>query len=258
MYAGPLFLLRIPCIVLIMQFIAVKTRTILPPHDDLFEALDNTLPLLLEGDIVLVSSKVVAIHQGRCVPYSEASKSDLIKAEADVIIPRPYWGSPLTITNHAFIGAAGIDESNGAEHYVLLPKEPFSFAKELHTHLLKKFQLDNLGVIITDSHSTPLRMGATGISLAWWGIDPLQDHRGRLDLFGRAIQVERSNLVDGLAAGATVLAGEVNESIPVVIARRVPNVTYTNELTRDRIFSEYKDDTFRVLYEAWLPDDFRS
>jgi F420-0:gamma-glutamyl ligase len=240
-----------------MQFIPVKTRTLMPPQDDLLAVLDETLPPLMEGDILLVSSKVVAIHQGRCVSPSVANKKDLIIAEADVVIPRIYWNSPLTITNHAFIGAAGIDESNGDEHFILLPSDPFGFAQSLHAHVLKKHSLSTLGAIITDSHSTPLRLGATGIALAWWGIEPLQDHRGRLDLFGRPIKIERSNLVDGLAAGATVLAGEVDESIPVVIARGVPNVTYRDGLTRDQLFSEYKDDTFRVLYENYLPEDLR-
>lgn len=241
-----------------MQFISIKTRVLTPPQDNLFAVLDETLPALVAGDILLVTSKVISIHQGRCVSYLESSKADLLLQEADVLIPRPYWNSPLTITNHAFIGAAGIDESNGDGHFILLPEEPFSFAQELHAYLTKKYSLATLGIIITDSHSTPFRFGATGVALAWWGIDPLQDHRGRLDLFGRAIQVERSNLVDGLAAGATVLAGEVDECIPLVIARNVPNVTYTNEPTRNRLFSKYSEDTFRVLYEAWLPDDLRS
>jgi len=236
-----------------MQFIPVRTPTLTPPQDDLLAVLDTVLPTLCERDIVLVSSKVVAIHQGRCVAKDTVNKADLIAAEAEMVIPRSYWKTPLTITNHAFISGAGIDESNGSGYYVLLPEKPFSFAQLLHEFLRQKYKLKELGIIITDSHSTPFRLGASGVALAWWGIDPLRDHRGRADLFGRKIKAERSNLVDGLAAGATVLAGEVDESTPVIIARDVPGVTYLEGLTRDRLFTEYQDDTFRVLYENWLP-----
>jgi F420-0:gamma-glutamyl ligase len=156
--------------------------------------------------------------------------------------------------HHTFLGAAGIDESNGDGHYILLPKDPFASAHALHTFLCKAYRVERLGVIITDSRSLPFRYGASGVALAWWGIEPLEDHRGRLDLFGRAIEVERSNLVDGLAAGATVVAGEVNECIPMVVARDVPRLIFTtpDQNTRDHLFSPYKDDTFRILYERWL------
>lgn len=238
-----------------MQFIPVKTRVLTPPKDDLYQVLNESLPKLEEGDVVLVSSKVVAIHQGRCVPIKEATKKDLVEASADFIIHREYSGAPLTVTNHAFLGAAGIDESNGDGHYILLPEDMFGFAKELHGYLCTKYSLENLGVVITDSHSGPFRYGATGVALAWWGINPMEDHRGRSDLFGREIQYERSNLVDGLAAGAVVVSGEVDECIPVVIARDVPRLTFTNKNTKDQLLVPYKEDLFRVLFEKFLPKD---
>lgn len=238
-----------------MQFIPVKTRVLTPPKDDLYAALAESLPALEEGDVVLVSSKVVAIHQGRCVPIGEAAKKDLVEESADFIIHREYSGAPLTVTNHAFLGAAGIDESNGDGHYILLPENMFGFANELHTYLCGKYALTNLGVVITDSHSGPFRYGATGVALSWWGINPMEDHRGRTDLFGREIQYERSNLVDGLASGAVVVSGEVDECIPVVIARNVPRLTFTGENTKDQLLVPYKEDLFRVLFEKFLPKD---
>jgi len=160
------------------------------------------------------------------------------------------------VIHNTFLSGAGIDESNGDGHYVLLPKDPFASAHALHAFICSTYDVQKLGVIITDSRSHPFRYGATGVALSWWGIEPLDDHRGRLDLFGREIQVERSNVVDGLAAGATVVAGEVDECIPVVIVRDVPRLTFTasDQNTRDHLFSPYKDDTFRVLYEKWLPE----
>jgi F420-0:gamma-glutamyl ligase len=238
-----------------MEFIPIKTRVMQPPQDDLWAVLDESLKELKENDIVLISSKVVTIHQGRSIKIGEVEKTDLVTREADLIIPRDYYKFPLYVANHAFLGSAGIDESNGGGFYILPPENIFEFAKELHGYLLKKFSLDNLGIIITDSHSSPFRYGATGVALGWWGIEPVQDHRGRVDLFGREIRYERSNLVDGLAAGATVVSGEVDECLPIIVARGVPNVNYVNKNTRDQLLVPYKKDLFRVLYEKFLPKD---
>ncbi|HMO78350.1 MAG TPA: coenzyme F420-0:L-glutamate ligase, partial [Candidatus Paceibacterota bacterium] len=153
---------------------------------------------------------------------------------------------------HAFIGAAGIDESNGDGHYILLPKDIFASAQQLYNWLKEKFQLQELGVVVVDSRSSPFRFGATGVALSWWGIEPIEDCRGRSDLFGRSIQHERSNLVDGLASAATVLMGEVDECTPVVIARDIPPLLYKDADTRDQLLVPFAEDTFRVLYEQYL------
>lgn len=234
-----------------MQVIPIKTRVLTPPQDDLLAVLDEYLTAVQEGDIIAISSKVVALHEGRCVPHAEANKDDLVAAEADFIIPRPYWNTPLTVTKHAFLGASGIDESNGGGYLVLLPEDAFASAKRYHEYLKAKFNLTNIGIIITDSHSTPFRYGATGVALGWHGFSPIEDHRGRPDLFGREIQYERSNLVDGLAAAATVVAGEVDECVPVVVLRDVPRVVYQEGETKDSLLVPYAEDTFRVLYEKW-------
>lgn len=236
-----------------MELIPIKTRILHPPQDDLLSVLKESLPALKEGDVVLISSKVVAINEGRTVKVSEVNKATLIAKEADLVIPRPYWPAPLTVTRHAFLGAAGIDESNGDGHYVLLPEDTFRSAHELYSWLKVESKLQQLGVIITDSHSAPLRYGASGVALGWWGIEPIEDCRGRADLFGREIQYEQANIVDGLAAGATVVMGEVAECIPVVIAREVPRLVYTDKDTKDMLLVPFKDDTFRVLYEKFLP-----
>ncbi len=235
-----------------MQFIPVKTRLLKPPQDDLLSAFRESLPAIQNGDVVLISSKVVAIHEGRAVLISEGDKTELIKQEADLIIERPYWPAPLTVAHHTFLGAAGIDESNGDGYYILLPEDIFASAKRLRDWLKSEYKINELGVIITDSHSSPFRYGATGIALGWCGIEPIEDCRGRADLFGRKILYERSNIVDGLAAGATVLMGEVDERIPIVIAREVPRLVFTEANTKDQLLVPFKDDTFRVLYEHYL------
>ena len=214
----------------------------------------ESLPALKERDIILISSKVVAIHEGATVSIQPGmDKTALIAANADLIVQRPYWPTPLTVAHHAFLGAAGIDESNGNGHYILLPKDLFVSAERLRTWLCQAYGTNELGVVITDSRSTPFRFGATGVVLAWAGLEPIEDCRGRKDLFGREIKYERSNIVDGLAAGANVLMGEVDECTPIVIARGVPRIVYTEEPTKDQLFVPFREDTFRVLYERFLP-----
>ncbi len=223
-----------------------------PPQDDFYTELDRVLPPLCETDVVVISSKVIAIHEGRCVNKNSSDKEQIVIDEADLIIDRLYWPTPLTITRGAFIGAAGVDESNSGEYLTLLPKDAFTSAQRLHAHLLQKTGLSKLGIVITDSRSLPLRYGATAVAIGWWGIEPLQDHIGEKDLFGREMKYERSNIVDGIAAAAGLLMGEVAECTPIVLVRDVPSLTFTDGNTKDAIFSSFDDDTFRVLYERFI------
>lgn len=108
-----------------MEFIPVKARIMKPPQDSLWAVLDESLPTLKNEDVVLISSKVVAIHQGHCLPIATSDKDELVNKAADFIISREYSTQPLTVAHHAFLGAAGIDESNGDGHYILLPENIF-------------------------------------------------------------------------------------------------------------------------------------
>lgn len=231
-----------------MQFIPVHTRILTPPQDDLLAVLDESCPSLQDGDVVLISSKVVAIHQGRCIPLAEGNKLDLVMNEADHIIPTSYRDMPLTIKYHTFLGNAGIDESNANEHYILLPVHITEFAQRVHTFLCQKYGVTSLGIIVTDSHSIPFRYGALGIALGFWGIRPLASHIGKHDLFGREIRYERSNIVDALAAAATIVSGEVAECQPIVVARDVPQLEFVDVDCSEELFSKFEHDRFRDLY----------
>jgi dihydrofolate synthase / folylpolyglutamate synthase len=235
-----------------MQFIPVRTRILQPPQDNLFAVLDEYLHDVQDGDIVVVSSKVVSIHEGNCVPVESAEKSELMEEEADLMIPRSYWGTPLTVKYNTFIGTAGIDESNADGHYILLPKDPFASAVTIHAYLKERFQLSNVGVIISDSHSVPMRRGALGVSIGYAGIAPTVDYVGKPDLFGREMKIEVGNTVDAIAAGAGVVMGETDECQPVVVVRGVPNLTFTDDQMRDYFMVPFSEDTFRVLYEDFL------
>ncbi len=235
-----------------MQYIPIKTRIMQPPRDDLFSLLDEAITDVREKDIIAVSSKIVSISEGRCIPVDDANKTLLVEQEADILIPRDYWGSPLTITRNAFIGTAGIDASNADGHYVLLPEDAFLSSQRIRDYIKQKFSISELGVLITDSHSTPLRRGATGISIGFAGFAPLESHVGEEDLFGRELKIEVTNLVDGLASGANVVMGETDECQPIVIIRNTPNVKFTEQDFQKEFMIDFDTDTFRVLYEKFL------
>ncbi|MCL2586805.1 MAG: coenzyme F420-0:L-glutamate ligase [Firmicutes bacterium] len=203
-----------------LNFIQIKTRIVHPPKDPIWDILDSLS--LQEGDIVFITSKILAIHQGRCVPVKGNNKQDLIKQEASHWTPYTNRGGfhvNLTITDNILIPSAGIDESNAEGHYILWPKNTDKLCREIRKYLMDKFQLENLGVISTDSHTTPLRWGVTGITTGFAGVKPLLDIRGTPDIFGYKMQVTQVNLIDPLTSMAVLLMGEGAEQTPIVILR---------------------------------------
>ena len=236
-----------------MHYIPIKTRVLKPPKDDLYAVLDESLTSVQEGDLILITSKVVAIHQGRCVPVDSIEKKDLVKKEAEFWIeglPK-YEQSPLAIKYGALFFAAGIDESNSDGHYILLPEKPFETAKEIWRYLCQKHDIRNLGVIITDSRSEPLRTGCTGISIGFWGFHPTNQHVGKKDLFGYTMQYSSTSIADSVSAGAAAVSGETTECTPIVIARDVPNVRFTETDTRDEMLIPYEDDIYYPLLKKF-------
>lgn len=214
-----------------IEFIPVRTRILQPPQDSLYPVLDESLPTLAEGDVVLITSKVLAIHQGRCVPIdSVKSKDRLIASEAEAMIPRlrvPGQVSMITLKGSTLIAAAGVDASNGNGYYILWPENIQALLKTIWARLRTRHGIKNLGVIATDSHTIPLRYGVIGISIGCFGIEPLADYRGLPDIFGRELKFTRANIVDSLAATGVLLMGESNERIPLLIIRNAPALRFS-------------------------------
>jgi coenzyme F420-0:L-glutamate ligase / coenzyme F420-1:gamma-L-glutamate ligase len=123
----------------------------------------------------------------------------------------------LVIVEHrlGFVMAnAGIDQSNlGQEDYaLLLPVDPDASAARLSARL-------GLAVVITDSFGRAWRRGTVGIAIGAAGLPALLDLRGRLDLFGRALQVSMTGFADEIAAAAGLVMGQGAEGWPAVLLR---------------------------------------
>lgn len=209
-------------------FTPIKTRIVQPPKDEIWDILD-ALPALMEKDIVFITSKILAIHQGRCVPVEGTDKNKLIEQEATFYLPYEHpdgFNVNLTITDNILIPAAGIDESNADNHYILWPKNVDELCREIRTYLAVKNNIKDLGVISTDSHTTPLRYGVVGITTGLAGVEPLQDVRGEKDLFGKEIMLTQVNKVDPLSAMAVALMGETDECMPIVLLRGYDSIVF--------------------------------
>lgn len=238
-----------------MQFIPIHTRVIQPPKDDLFQVLRESIQDIQSGDVVLITSKVVSIHEGRCVPIENTEKTELIHNEAELLYHPDPARRPLSVVHHALISSAGIDESNGDGYYTLLPEDPFASAQRIHTYLKDTFHLNEFGVIITDSHSVPFRYGALSIAIGCHGFEPIASHTGREDLFGRVMVYSKTNIPDAIAGGATLVSGECDEAYPIVIAREIPNLIFTERDVREDFFVSYEEDIFAPLFTQFKKKD---
>ena len=238
-----------------LEFIPVKTRIVKPPKDEIWDILD-ALPPLHDNDIVFITSKILAIHQGRTVPIGSTSKVELIQREASHYLPYKHpsgFNVNLAITNNILAPAAGIDESNGCNHYILLPKDSDKLCREIRTYLCSKNKIKNLGVVSTDSHTTPLRWGVTGFTLGLAGVEPLKDVRGNLDLFGREMHLTQVNKIDPLASMAVLLMGETNEGTPIVLLRGYSDIVFNDVASMEQFTISPEMDLYRPLLEV-LPE----
>lgn len=217
-----------------LNFIPVKTRIVRPPKDEIWDILDGLE--LVDGDIVFITSKILGIHQGRCVPVGEIGKVELIKREATHYLPYKHPSGldiNLTITDNILIPAAGIDESNADGHYVMWPTNADKLCAEIRKRLTKKNEIKDLGVVATDSHTTPLRWGVTGITIGLAGVEPLRDERGHKDLFSRPLHITQVNQIDPLTAMAVLLMGEAAEQTPIVILRGYTGIKFNARANMD-------------------------
>lgn len=219
-----------------MNITAIKTRKLIPGTNyDLLNFIDESLDILEEDSVVTIASKVVAICQGRAIPITAGNeeearlqKLELIKREADSY-HEPEKGtssSIITIKKNVLQIAAGVDESNANKYFIPLPTDLQNEANKIRTFLRNKFNLRNLGVIITDSRSTPLRRGVVGVALAYSGFKPITSYIGENDLFGREMKISETNLIDCLASAAIAEMGEGSEQTPIVIIKDIRKIEF--------------------------------
>lgn len=226
-----------------MNVVSIKTEKIRPYKKTLFEILEKYLKLLKERSIVVITSKIVSICEGRVIKMGEADKKELIEKEAEYFLPpeENKYNITLTIKGNLLVPTAGIDESNGNGYYILWPKNPQKTANDVRKYLRKRFSTKKIGVIITDSKTTPLRWGTTGVAITYSGFSALNDYIGKPDIFGRKFKVQKANIADALATSAVLVMGEGSEQTPLAVIDDIPFVKF-----RDKNPSRKELESFRI------------
>ena len=211
-----------------MKITTVKTEKIVVGKKSILNIIDQYLTNLPNRSIVAVTSKIISICEGRIKPLESATKIDLIKQEAELYLDpeENLFHTSLTIKNGVMAAAAGIDESNGNGFYILWPRNPQQSANTIREFLRKKYPDTLIGVIVTDSRSTPLRLGTVGTALAHSGFKSLKNYIGNQDIFGRVLEITKSNLLDGLAAAAVTTMGEGDEQTPLAVIEDLPFISF--------------------------------
>lgn len=211
-----------------MKVTPVKTQIIEVNKTSLFDFLADNINTVPENSIVAVTSKVVSLCEGNALLIGTVAKDALIEQEADMFLPKSAskYGVYLTIKNNILTPNAGIDESNTNGFYVPWPKDPQNSANICRDFIAERFNVKNVGVIITDSVSAPLKWGVTGISIAHCGFKAVNDFIGSHDLFGRELRMTKINVADALAAAAVLCMGETSEQTPMAIIEDVPFVEF--------------------------------
>lgn len=235
-----------------MEVTAFQVDTLVPPKDDLLAKIQASALSLEEYDVIAISSKVVSIWKGRCVPAKDIEKDDLIRQEAGLYLERsevPGGYVMHTITDGLLMPSAGIDPF--ADYFVLWPENPMRVAEELLAWFKATYKLEHLYVVLTDSRSVFLRRGVVGVALAWAGFEPLYDGRVRTDLLGFASGGSQTNVPDSLAATAVLAMGEANEQTPVVRIRNAPYVR-ENQTGRKEIFNSFTFDMNEDLFAPFM------
>jgi F420-0:gamma-glutamyl ligase len=198
------------------------------PGASLVPYIVNSVPRekVVERIVVAITSKILSIEEGAIVhrqhpegtPEQRAEKRKLIEQESERYLGETLYGVSLTVKHGLLIPSAGIDESNSEDgSYILFPKDPYASAKRIHEGLRRAWGLKEFGVLITDSHTQPLRKGVTGIGLSHYGFKATRNLVGQEDLFGREAKMTHVNVLDSLAVAAVYQMGEIAERCPLAV-----------------------------------------
>jgi coenzyme F420-0:L-glutamate ligase / coenzyme F420-1:gamma-L-glutamate ligase len=226
-----------------IELLPVQGLPIIQPGDDLAVQLRDALRPLQprDGDIVVVTSKIVSKAEGRFVNLRDVTPSAQAQEVAQVtrkdprlvelilresrVVSRAAPGVLITQHRLGFISAnAAIDHSNvgtDIDLVLLMPVDPDASALRLHECLSRELGA-RLAIVIVDSHGRPHRLGTVGVAVGVAGMPGVEDWRGRPDLFGFQLQHTDIGLSDMVASAATLLLGQAAEGIPAVLVRGVP------------------------------------
>lgn len=238
--------------------------------DDLVEVIAAAIAgmgaghALADGDILVVTSKIVSKAEGRMVPAMDREKAiadDTVRVVAERV--HPGGVTRIVETKQGMImAAAGLDMSNVPEGFALkLPEDPDRSARALCAGLRERFGVD-LGVVVTDTVGRPWRVGQTDLAIGAAGLQLTDDLRGANDANGRPLHVTMAVVADELAGAADLVKGKTS-GIPVAVIRGVGRLVQgldapgARSLVRtgdDDMFRFGSAEAYRLGYEAAMAE----
>jgi coenzyme F420-0:L-glutamate ligase/coenzyme F420-1:gamma-L-glutamate ligase len=193
------------------------------PGDDLAGAVAGAAPWLADGDVVVVTSKVVSKVEGNLVHVGpgadrEEARQRAVAAETVRVVARR---GPLSIveTRHGWVvAAAGVDASNvAADALVLLPVDADASARRLRDRLAVLLGV-RVSVVVSDTFGRTWRDGLTDVAIGSAGLPALLDLRGAVDAHGNRLETTQVAVVDELASAADLVKGKL-AGVPVAVVR---------------------------------------
>jgi coenzyme F420-0:L-glutamate ligase/coenzyme F420-1:gamma-L-glutamate ligase len=231
---------------LTIELIPVQGLPEVKPGDDL-AALIATAGDLRDGDVVVVTQKVVSKAEGRMIaidPDDPAAAKAVVLQES-VRVLRRRGDLLMTETRHGFVCAnAGVDLSNVERGYAaLLPLDSDRSARWIRDGLRAKAGV-GVAVIVSDTFGRTWRQGLTDVAIGVAGIAAVVDLRGTTDALGRELAVTEVCVADEIAAAAELVMGKAS-GVPVAVVRGVDPQWFRESSVRAEIVRPYQEDLFR-------------
>jgi len=254
----------------VVEVIGLEGIPLIRSGDDLAEVIVKASQEegieLKDGDVIVVSQKIVSKAEGRIVKLRDVKPSPederladevgkdprlvkLIRKESKQMLKSPL-GVLVTEDERGMICVnAGVDKSNveGEDSYALLPLNPDESAERLRKKI-KRLTGVSVAVIICDTSSRPFRRGQVNFAIGLSGMTPFKDYRGERDLFDYVLKVKNVAVADELAAAAELVIGQGREGTPVAIIRNVERLKTSGGHSARELFISRKEDMFSFMF----------
>lgn len=235
-----------------VRLIGIEKIPLINNGDDVAKLILNASSDIEDNDIIVIAETIISKAEGnkihlnsikpstKAVEISKKTGKDaklvqsILDESREIIAVGPDF--IISETKHGFVCAnAGIDESNVETGIATpIPQDPDKSAENIRKRIMELSGKDVI-VIISDTQGRAFREGAIGTAVGISGMNPLWDRKGEIDLYGRKLQTTSIAVADELASAASILMGQANEGIPVVL---IKGVSYVKNLRNDKATSK--------------------